>query len=87
LLLSPLKNCIAKCRKSQDILYTCINNIEPTVQQDETRQPPPPDPCEGIEDPKPMSGPAEQQKEDITFLTFLDKHFGHSVSFGSAWML
>jgi hypothetical protein len=54
---------------------------EHTVQQEETPQPPPPKPPEGIDgEEMPAPEPEEQQKEDITFLTSMEPHFGHSAS-------
>jgi hypothetical protein len=57
---------------------------EQPVQQEETPQPPPPKPREGPEEGNPVSVPAEQQKDDMSFLTFFDRHFGHSESFSVA---
>jgi hypothetical protein len=54
---------------------------ERTVQHEEIPQPPPPTPPEGIDgEETPAPEPEEQQKEDITFLTSPEPHFGHSAS-------
>jgi len=42
--------------------------------------PPPLKPPEGAEEEKRELKPEEQPKEDISFLTVFDEHFGHSVS-------
>ncbi len=44
-------------------------------------------PRDGMEGEKPLSDPAEHEKEDISFFTSLEEHFGHSVSFSEARML
>jgi len=54
---------------------------EPTVQQEETPQPPPENPPEGMFEETPPPDPAEQQNDEITFLTSFDEHFGQTVSF------
>jgi hypothetical protein len=57
-----------------------LSAAERTVQQEETPQPPPPKPPEGIDgEEAPAPEPEEQQKEDITFLTSPEPHFGHSA--------
>ncbi len=53
---------------------------EPTVQHEETPQPPPPNPREGIGDEQPPPDPAEQEKEDMTFRISFESHLGHFVS-------
>ncbi len=53
-------------------------HAEPTVQQEETPQPPPLKPLEGTDGEQPP--PAEQEKADITFLISCDSHLGHFVS-------
>ncbi len=53
---------------------------EHPVQHEETPQPPPPKPCEAPDELKPASE-LEQQKEDISFFTSVEEHFGQSVSF------
>jgi hypothetical protein len=58
-----------------------LSCAEPTVQQEETPQPPPEKPPEGNDGEGPLPGPEEQQKEDIIFFTFFDEHLGHLVSF------
>ncbi len=57
------------------------DKAEPTVQQQEVPQPPPLKPREGADEVKPESEVEEQLKEDITFFTDFDEHFGHWVSF------
>jgi hypothetical protein len=67
------------------------NSSEPNVQHEETPQPPPENPPEGIdggmEEVTSAPEPAEQQKADRTFLTSFDAHFGQFVSRSEAFML
>jgi len=60
---------------------------EPTVQQEETPQPPPPKPLEGIGEDESPPCPDEQQKADIIFFTLSEPHLGHFVSFFPQVML
>jgi hypothetical protein len=62
-------------------------SAEPTVQHEDTPQPPPVKPPEGAEKDEPPTEPEEQQNEDITFFTSFEAHFGHSVSFSPALTL
>jgi hypothetical protein len=62
------------------------NYSEPNVQHEETPQPPPENPREGMEELPSSPEPEEQQNEDITFFTSLDVHFGHFVSCSAAFM-
>jgi hypothetical protein len=47
---------------------------EPTVQHEETPQPPPLKPPAGIEAETLLPDPDEQQKDDILFFTFSEPH-------------
>jgi hypothetical protein len=58
---------------------------ELTVQHEETPQPPPENPPEGILEETLSPEPAEQQNEDINFLTSFDEHFGQAVSFSEVF--
>ncbi len=49
---------------------------EPTVQHEETPQPPPENPPEGMDEEVPPPGPEEQQNAEIIFFTSFDAHFG-----------
>ena len=63
------------------LLYT-----EQTVQQERIPQPrPPPKFGGGVETS--VSEPDVQLKDEITFFTFLDEHFGHSVSLSEGYKL
>jgi len=55
-------------------------NCRATAQQEEMPQPPPP-PNLGAGIDEEASSPDPQLKEDITFFTLLDEHFGQYVSF------
>jgi hypothetical protein len=57
---------------------------EPTVQHEEAPQPPPENPCEGMDEAIPPPEPEEQQNEDIIFFTSFDAHFGQFVSCSEA---
>ena len=61
--------------------YPSAVRAEPTGQHEETPQPPPENPPEGIFEEAPPPDPAEQQNEDIIFFTSFDRHFGQAVSF------
>lgn len=68
--------------------FTAVRKgAEPTVQQEETPQPPPLKPPEGIEEEWLLPEPDEQQNEDILFFTLSEPHFGHFVSFFPQVML
>jgi hypothetical protein len=54
-------------------------SAEPTVQQDDTPQPPPLKPAGGEEGEKPL--PEQQLKDDIFLLTLFDPHCGQALSF------
>jgi len=60
---------------------------EPTVQHDETPQPPPENPPEGLGEGAPSPEPEEQQNEDMIFLISFDPHFGQFVSFSEAFIV
>lgn len=60
---------------------------EPNVQHEETPQPPPENPPEGIDEVMSPPGPEEQQKDDITFFTSFEAHFGQFVSCLEVFML
>jgi len=60
--------------------YPSALRAEPTVQHEETPQPPPENPPEGIVEETPPPDPVEQQNEDIIFFTSFDVHFGQAVS-------
>ena len=60
---------------------------EPNVQHEETPQPPPENPLEGMDEVPSPPEPEEQQNEDITFFTSFDVHFGQFVSCSEAFML
>jgi hypothetical protein len=59
---------------------------EQTVQQEDTPQPPPVNPPDGIDD-APLPKPVEQQKDDTSFFTSVTPHFGHLVSSLAEFML
>jgi hypothetical protein len=59
---------------------------EPNVQHEETPQPPPENPREGMDEVPAPPGPEEQQNEDITFFTSIEAHFGQFVSCSEAFM-
>jgi hypothetical protein len=65
--------------------YPLAFRAERTVQQEDTPQPPPENPPEGIVEEAPPPDPAEQQNEDIIFLTSFDAHFGQAVSFSEVF--
>jgi hypothetical protein len=52
--------------------YVLRRFTEPTVQHEETPQPPPEKPFEGIDEAIPPPEPEEQQNEDIIFFTSFD---------------
>ena len=59
---------------------------EPTVQQEETPQPPPAKRGAGI-DGELFSVPGPQLKADMTFFNSLEEHFGHSALFSGGYRL
>jgi hypothetical protein len=63
-----------------------VLSAEPTVQQEDTPHPPPAR-RGGDADGMLFSEPPLQLKEDITFFTSLDAHFGHSVFFSGGYTL
>jgi len=68
--------------------FTAIwKGAEPTVQQEETPQPPPLKPPEGIKEEGLLPDPDEQQNADINFFTLSEPHLGHFVSFVPLIML
>ena len=68
-------------------LFILKLRAEPTVQHEETPQPPPENPPDGIAGEAPPPDPAEQQNEEITFLTSFDVHLGQTVSFSDVLTL
>ncbi|GAB4489658.1 MAG: hypothetical protein OHK006_21600 [Thermodesulfovibrionales bacterium] len=77
----PLSGCRPGPRNACSGAASCFKKAEPTAQQDETPQPPPENPRE--EDRSwllPES--VEQQKDDMTFFTSFDEHFGQFVEDG-----
>ena len=67
--------------------YVFDDYSEPNVQHEETPQPPPENPLEGMDEVPSPSEAEEQQNEDITFFTSFDEHFGQQVSCPEAFML
>ena len=67
--------------------YIFGNSSEPNVQHEETPQPPPENPLEGMDEVPSPPEAEEQQNEDITFLTSFDVHLGQFVSCSEAFML
>jgi hypothetical protein len=84
-----LRNFIAKYSKSQDFSLSpgTYDRAEPTVQQEETPQPPPEKPPVGTAGEMLFPEPEEQQNDDNIFLTSPEEHFGHLVSFWLPVML
>jgi len=56
------------------------------VQQEDTPQPPP-FPAEWIDEDAPHPESEAHEKAETTFLSFLEKHLGHSVSLSDECML
>jgi hypothetical protein len=67
--------------------YLPALSAEPTVQHDETPQPPPENPPEGTGKVAPPPEPEEQQNVDMIFLISFDLHFGQFVSFSEAFIV
>jgi len=67
--------------------YLPALSAEPTVQHEETPQPPPENPPEGMDEGAPPPEPEVQQNEDIIFLISFDLHFGQFVSFSEAFIV
>jgi len=73
--------------KTFQLFNAYAQKAEPTVQQEETPQPPPENPPEGTDGEIPFPEPEEQQNEEIIFFTSSEEQFGHFVSLGPQEML
>jgi hypothetical protein len=62
-------------------LFWHAKRAEPTVQQEETPQPPPEKPPGETDGDIFLPEPEAQQKEEIIFFTLSEEQFGHVVSF------
>ncbi len=73
-------------REKVKTFYPVSPCTEPTVQHEETPQPPPLKPRDGRRGEQAEDEPAEQENEDMTFFTSPEAHDGHLASFSSEFI-